>query len=93
MRGIDGLYDKFCILCLGYIVSWDALDGLETGLSEIGSEPLGNVSKAISGFETRIVMKDEKPDFVKLGIAKSFILGSNLPEDLKSICSRRLQIL
>jgi hypothetical protein len=87
-RGLDGQYTKLVVYVLGSYVQWDAERGLETGRVDSAferSEVWGVVR-----FETLLLRSDPAKDAGKLAVAKTLVLSSNLPQDLKRWCGRQL---
>lgn len=87
-RAMDGHYNLLDIYLLGQFVHWDDADGLATGTS-VSSDQRSEV-QGILRIETLLLNRDPTPDGKKLGVAKKFILSSNLPLDLKTWCVRQL---
>ena len=88
-RSLDGQYRRFMLYVLGSFVHWDQERGLVTGTSRPSGAQSGE-QWGIFRFETHLTQDDAKPDPGKLSVAKTLILGSNLPQDLKKWCSRQM---
>lgn len=90
----EGKFQKFGIFCLGQYVFWEELTGISTGLSSaiVDENTLGQPRgiTGLTGFDSREMFVDHAVDPSKLKIAKALIMSSNLSEELKSWCSRRL---
>ena len=85
----DGQYERMTLYVLGTFVQWDEEQGLSTGralASDLKSEVRG-----ILRLETLYLDSDPKADRSKLGIAKTVILSSNLPQDLINWCIRKME--
>jgi hypothetical protein len=88
-RGADGQYHRMTLYMLGSFVQWSENDGVATGRvrpSDSPSEPRG-----VMRLETLWLDADSQADLGKLAVAKTLILSSNLPEDFKKWCTRKLQ--
>ena len=81
---LEGLIAFF----IGSFVQWDEGDGLSTGTSAHSFEASENHGAV--RFESLLLNRDQSIDSDKLTIAKTLILSSNLPEDLKSWCVSQL---
>lgn len=89
-RGMDGQISKMLLYALGSFVEWDEESGeLITGRAQAAST--GAENTGVVTYETVFLEADAAPDPEKLRIAKEMILSSNLSEDLKGWCSRRLR--
>jgi hypothetical protein len=88
-RGADGQYSSMTLYLLGNIVQWRTEGGLATGRARPSDEQ--SESRGVLRFETVWFDPDAKVDQTKLGVAKTLILSSNLPEDFKKWCLRRLE--
>jgi hypothetical protein len=89
-RGTDGQYHRMTLYMLGSFVQWSAEDGLSTGRvrpSDQVSEPRG-----VMRLETLWLDADPQADLGKLAVAKTLVLSSNLPEDFKKWCTRKLEV-
>ena len=90
VRALDGQYEKLTLYALGFCVQWDKVEGLSTSETSV-SDHLCERS-GIFKRETVFLVPDPAPDSSKLSIAKTVILGSNLPQDLKTWCVRRFDL-
>ncbi|MGZ3700108.1 MAG: PilZ domain-containing protein [Bdellovibrionota bacterium] len=88
-RGNDGQYHRMMLYVLGSFVQWEQEKGLSTGRTDIGPET--GETLGIVRFDTLLLSPDPELDRGKLQIAKTLILSSNLPQDLKGWCVRHLQ--
>jgi hypothetical protein len=88
-RSMDGQFKRFSLFTQGGFVQWEEETGLSTGQSENSDEQ--DEIRGVIRFETMLLKADEKPDPEKLSIAKKIILSSNLPQDLKGWCARKLK--
>ena len=88
-RGTDGQYSRFALFVLGSYLQWDHDDGVSSGKFTPAHEQ--NEVRGAIRFETLLLEPDQKPDSGKLSIAKTLILSSNLPQDLKKWCVRQLR--
>lgn len=89
-RGSDGQYHRLTLYVLGSFVQWSEEDGLATGSirpSNSMSEPRG-----VMRLETLWLDADPQADLGKLAVAKTIVLSSNLPEDFKKWCTRKLEV-
>lgn len=86
-RGNDGQYHRMSLCVLGLTIQWEEETGLVTGRTD-HSEAAED--RGIVRFETMFFEPDLAPDSAKLGVAKTLLVSSNLPEDLKKWCLRRL---
>jgi hypothetical protein len=80
-RTADGQYHRITLYVLGSFIQWDESEGLTTGRTaptESHSEIRG-----IHRLETLYLDSDSTLDSEKLEIAKTVVLSSNLPLDLK----------
>lgn len=87
-RAIDGSYHRFSAFVLGSYIQWEQEAGVTTGRVNFGDTP-AEVWGAVR-FETVLLKADPQPDPAKLMIAKTLIMSSNLPQDLKKWCVRML---
>lgn len=85
----DGVYDQLMLCVLGSFVEWDRIQGLSTG----NALPTTNESevRGIFRYETLSLARDSRPDPLKLNVAKTVILSSKLPQELKSWCLRQFE--
>lgn len=88
-RGTDGQYRRVMLLLMGSFVQWDQAAGLTTGKTESSSE-MGE-TRGILRFETMLLDTDTKLDAGKLSVAKTLVMSSNLPQDLKKWCIRHFE--
>lgn len=87
-RGTDGQYKRLALFVLGSFAQWEQESGISTGRVKHSFEQ-SEVRGAVH-LETLLLNADRKPDEGKLSIAKTLILSSNLPQDLKKWCVRQL---
>lgn len=80
-RGSAGRFRRLALVVLGLWVHWDEETGLCTGAVRETRDD--GETRGVIRFETLIVDRDERPDGGKLHVAKTVLLSSNLPEDLK----------
>lgn len=85
-RSPDGHYKAVNVYVLGIFAEWDAESGLCTGSTKVLDQESENLG--IVRLDTLSLNADSKPDPEKLSIAKSMILHSHLPQDLRSWCLR-----
>ncbi len=88
-RGADGQYHGLTLYVLGSYIQWESEGGTSSGRTEMSRQP--DEVRGILRFETLLLQPDAKPDPGKLRIAKTLILSSNLPEDLRNWCVRQLR--
>lgn len=81
-RGDDNAPRRFLLLVLGSFVQWETDEGVSTGRADHGFE-MSEVQGALR-FETLRLERDADLDKGKLSVAKTLIMSSNLPKDLKS---------
>ncbi|MCM0606012.1 MAG: PilZ domain-containing protein [Xanthomonadaceae bacterium] len=81
-RGIDGEFNKFSLFLLGNYVQWELDAGLMTGIFQ-SSGDMGSMG-SVTLFE------DKQVDEMKLELAKKLILSSQLTQELKRWCTRKL---
>ena len=86
-RGVDGQYRKLALCVLGSFVQWDVGAGISTGRAGASGER--SEVRGIMRFETLMLEPDSRPDQGKLNIAKTLVLSSNLPQELKKWCVRQ----
>jgi hypothetical protein len=87
-RRPDGSYNRFAVFIMGSYAQWDEGAGLSTGRMQSALE-----RSEVQGYlrlETMLLNPDAAADAGKLDIAKTLILSSNLPQDLKRWCVRHL---
>lgn len=83
----DG-YKRLVIYILGSFILWEEERGLLTG--RLGASQLADEVRGILRFEMLALEEDPKPDQAKLRIAKTLVMSSNLPLELKTWCSHQL---
>ena len=88
-RGIDGQYQRLTLYVQGTYIQWETEPGVTTGRTEGTQEP--SQIQGILRLETLMLLADAQPDAAKLSIAKNLLLSSNLPQDLKNWCVRKLE--
>jgi hypothetical protein len=74
---------------MGSFIQWDHEAGLSTGRTQPFDQR--EVTAGIVRFETMLLDTDPQLDAGKLSIAKTLILSSNLPQDLRNWCARKLE--
>lgn len=84
-RDANGDLTRIRLFCLGQYIQWESADGLSTGRTRHSYEQ--SEMHGVVRFETMLLEPDSSPDSEKLEIAKTLILSSNVPEDLKRWCS------
>lgn len=89
-RGVDGQFHRVLLYVGGSFVQWDAEEGLNTGA--VTSSDAQSEMRGVVRFETALMQRDERPASDKLSIAKEVLVSSNLSQDLKKWCLRRLEI-
>lgn len=94
-RSATGRYDRLSLYTLGRYVQWTDDHGVETGFTQIAAPLSGeshqNTEIGLVRFEVLSHLSDPQPDSEKLQIAKTLILSSKLPQDLKQWCTRVLR--
>jgi hypothetical protein len=88
-RGSDGQYRRFALFVLGSFAQWEDDSGLTTGRASASYEQ--SEVRGVVRFETMILDKDPVADAGKLSVAKTVILSSNLPQELRKWCIRQLE--
>lgn len=93
-RATDGNFWKLLVYLPGgaeggSFVQWDD-DKLSTGHTQTSREP--SETRGALRFESWLLQADSSPDSAKLAIAKQLIMSSNLPQDLKGWCARKLTV-
>lgn len=88
-RGSDGQYHKMTLYVLGSFIQWSQDEGLSTGRAKPSDEQ--SETRGVLRFETLLLDSDPKVDPGKLKVAKTLILSSNLAEDFKKWCVRKLE--
>jgi hypothetical protein len=86
-RKTDGQYRRISLFVLGTFIQWDETDGLTTGRTDTQDSP--SESWGVVHFETMLLRHDLKVDQSKLQIAKTLVMSSNLPQDLKKWATRQ----
>jgi hypothetical protein len=90
-RGLaQGQYQQFTVYALGAYVQWDKSEGLTTG--RVRPSPEKSEIRGIIRHEALLLDPDLTPLPNKLSIAKTLILSSNLPPELKNWCVAQLDI-
>jgi hypothetical protein len=87
-RKVDGQFERLLLVLMGSYVQWEEGLGVATG-SVSSSNERGQIEGVVR-LETLVFAPDSHPDRGKLEIAKTLILSSNLPQDLKKWCARQL---
>jgi hypothetical protein len=88
-RGIDGQYHRLTLYVQGNYIQWESEPGVSTGRAEASQER--SEIQGILRLETMLLAADAQPDPAKLTIAKNLLMSSNLPQDLKNWCVRKLE--
>ncbi|MGK5083908.1 PilZ domain-containing protein [Bdellovibrionota bacterium FG-1] len=88
-RGTDGQYHRMTLYVQGNFMQWSEEQGLITGRA-CPSDEQGE-TRGILRIETLWLVSDSDKDRDKLAVAKTLILSSNLSEDLKKWCVRKLE--
>ena len=88
-RSADGHYRQLTIYVLGSYVHWEETEGLSTGRCQAADQH--SEVRGILRLETLVMEADPAPDSGKLSIAKTLILSSNLPLELKTWSVRQLE--
>jgi hypothetical protein len=89
-RGADGQYQRMTLYVLGSFIQWTQDGGISTGRARSSDEQSEN--RGVLRFETLWLDADAQPDAGKLAVAKTLILSSNLAEDFKKWCIRKLEV-
>lgn len=87
-RGMDGQFYRITLYLFGSFVQWEDTHGLTTG--KVSSSHEKSEDHGLMRLETMLLSADDKLDLSKLKIAKTVIMSSNLPQDLKRWCERQL---
>ncbi|OFZ21739.1 MAG: hypothetical protein A2X94_15745 [Bdellovibrionales bacterium GWB1_55_8] len=87
LRSSDGHFRRISLFVLGSFMQWDEELGVTTGRAR--SDESSNEVRGIFRYETMLLDPDSAPDAGKLNIAKTVLLSSNLPQDLKRRCVRQ----
>jgi hypothetical protein len=90
-RGHDGQYHRMALCVLGSIVQWEVEAGLSTGRTDPARSQAAE-ERGLVQFETMVFEPDSAPDAAKLAVAKTLMVSSNLSEDLRKWCLRRLSL-
>lgn len=88
-RESDGRFTKLVILILGSMIQWEERSGLRTG--KVRSSDEESYVQGITRLESMIFTEDSAIDPQKLSIAKTLVASSNLSEEVKKFCFRRLE--
>jgi len=89
----DGKYKDFIFYILQYFVQWEDEKGLITGGTHYASQGrCGPVNEGIFQKHTLELEPDAQPDSQKLAIAKTLILSSKLPSELRNWCVKSLDL-
>ncbi len=89
-RRVDGQFSRFVLYLMGSYIQWDDAHRVSTGRVD-SSQERGEVWGEFR-FETLLLQPDLVPDTGKLKVAKTLILSSNLPQDLKRWSTRQLEV-
>lgn len=87
-RGLDGARTRLGLFLLGSFVQWEETEGLTTGQTLAGEDPLEG--RGVIGFETLLLEKDEKPDPEKLRLVRALLLQVSCPEELRDWSLRKV---
>ena len=90
LRSLDGQYQSLTLSVLNSFIQWESEEGLFT--AQIQSSGQSGPVQGIVRLETLELEKDQTPDPTKLSIAKTVILSSKLPLELKNWCTRKLSL-
>ena len=85
----EGGFQRITVMMLGTLVVWDAKSGLRTGTITNSYEQ--SFVTGVTRLETLLFEEDRAIDPQKLNLAKAMISSSNLSEELKKFCARRLE--
>ncbi len=88
-RGADGQFHRIVLCVLGSILQWEEGSGLVTGSTDATRSEAAE-DRGYVRFETLVFQPDPTPDATKLSVAKTLLVSSNLSEDLKKWCLRRI---
>ena len=88
-RHHDGRCRKLTVMMLGSLIQWDERSGLRTGTVKNSFEE--SLTMGVTRLETLLFHEDSAIDPQKLNLAKRLISSSNLSDDLKQFCARRLE--
>lgn len=89
-RSADGQYHWMTLYVLGSFVQWVEGSGVSTGRVRASDEQ--SELRGVLRFETLWLDADAHADPGKLAVAKTLILSSNLAEDFKKWCTRKLEV-
>lgn len=89
-RLIDGQYQSIIVYAFNLFIQWDCDLGLSTGNTLISDQKVER--SGVFQWENLFLNPDQSPDPYKLGIAKTIILGSNVPQDLKDWWVRKIEL-
>jgi hypothetical protein len=82
-------YTRLTVMILGSLIQWSENSGLRTGLVKNSFEE--SVVVGITRLDTLLFQEDAAIDPQKLNLAKRLISSSNLSEEIKKFCVRRLE--
>ncbi len=82
----DGAVAEYSFLAMGAFVRWESAEGLSTGRVEESGVPSERLGLLL--VEALDWKRDAEPDPRKLKIAKTILLSSNLPKELKTELDR-----
>ncbi|HTL10963.1 MAG TPA: PilZ domain-containing protein [Bdellovibrionota bacterium] len=85
----SGNLGRMAVFLFGTFVQWDPDAGLSTGRT-LPADEQSEVRGAVR-FDTLLLEPDAKPDAGKLNLAKTLVLSSNMPSELKNWCTRRIE--
>jgi hypothetical protein len=88
-EGKEEQWDRFSLYFFHYFVQWETESDLATGhtVSTKNSSYVNGIFRE----ESLDLVKDSEVDFEKLRIAKTILVSSKLPLDLKSWCLKKLE--
>lgn len=89
-RLLDGQYQSIIVYVFNFFIQWDCDLGLSTGSTFISDREIERIG--VFRWETLFINPDQSPDPSKLSIAKTIILGSNVPQDLKNWCVLKIEL-
>ena len=87
--GGDGRCTQLTVMILGSLIQWSERGGLRTGTVKNSYEE--SMVIGLTRLDTLLFTEDSAIDPQKLNLAKRLVSSSNLSEDLKKFCFRRLE--
>ncbi len=85
----EGEFRRITVMLLGSMIIWGRQTGLRTGVVRNSYED--SVGAGVTRMEALLFDEDRAIDPQKLQLAKALISSSNLSEELKKFCIRRLE--